>query len=660
MKYRNVLLVAGTVSVSALLWCCVAPPKGSEGSGAKTGAKLGFVGEPKNGDQVPANQYIVVDQFGYRPEMQKVAILVDPQAGWNEKDEYKPGDKLEVRRWSDGSVAYSGAPKPWKNGEVQRTAGDRGSWFDFSEVKEDGAYFVFDPKSGFRSFRFEINKDVYRDVLKAAQRMFYFNRANFAKQKPFACVKDKCWLQGVDYMGPGQDKEVHSLKDKTNAKTARDLSGGWWDAGDTNKYVTFTESVMHQLLSAYEEHPAPFTDDFNIPESGNGLPDLIDEIKLELDWLVKMQPADLGGGALIKMGNIEHGDPVPEESKFPRYYYPEPCSSSTITLASVFSHAALVLRKFDKLKGFAEDLGRRAQLAWTYYGSHPKSDACDDGTIKSGDADRSLKEQDAIAVVAGVYLFALTGDKQYEEFVKKNHGLTRPFSEDRWSVYDPDQGDALLFYTTLPNADAELKKAILERKTSQFKSVDIYGFKPDLDLYRAFMRQDSYHWGSNQPRANFGNTNYDLLQYKLVSGEDEASERERVAGIVHSFHGVNPMQLVYLSNMSAYGAEQSANEIFHTWFRDKDKHWDSAKDSEFGPAPGYVPGGPNQSYCQGNKPSEHKCAESRLKKQPAQKAYLDFNTAWEPQTEHDKSWEITEPAIYYQASYLKLISKFVD
>ncbi len=44
---------------------------------------------------------------------------------------------------------------------------------------------------------------------------------------------------------------------------------------------------MHQLLTAYAEHPAAFTDDFNIPESGNGLPDLIDEVKWEVDWLKK-------------------------------------------------------------------------------------------------------------------------------------------------------------------------------------------------------------------------------------------------------------------------------------------------------------------------------------------------------------------------------------
>jgi endoglucanase len=645
------------LSVLAIaLQSCLTPP-GYKPAAANL-ATPKFVGEPKNGNEVPENRYLVVDQFGYRPDMKKVAILVDPQVGWNASDEYVPGDTLELRRFDDGGVVMSGTPQPWRNGDTQVSSGDRGSWFDFSAVTTAGSYFIFDRKNGVRSVKFDIDKDVYRNVLKAAVRMFYFNRSNFAKAKPFACVGDKCWLQGVDYMGPGQDKEAHSVLDRDNDKTARDLSGGWWDAGDTDKYTTFTYSVMHQLLTAYEENPRPFTDDFNIPESGNGLPDVIDEIQYELDFLKKMQAADLGGGALVKVGNVDYGDPVPEESKFKRYYYPEPCSAATVTLAGVFAHAALTLSKFDRLKDYAEDLRKRALSAWAYYGSHPKSDACDDGTIKSGDADVPLSDQDARAVVAAIYLYALTGDKQLNTFIDQNRGSTRPFKEDRWSIYDAAEGDAFLFYTTLPNADPELKKTILDRKELQWKTLDFYGMKPDKDLYRAFMREDSYHWGSNNPRANFGSTNYDMVQYKLLTGAQADGARDRAAGILNSFHGVNPMQLVYLSNMSFYGAERSCNEIYHTWFRDGDKRWDSAKDSELGPAPGYVPGGPNKSYCATDK--DHKCYRSEFRKQPAQKAYMDFNTSYEPTRDYDMSWALTEPAIYYQAAYVKLLSKFVE
>lgn len=609
---------------------------------------------------VELQQYIVVDQFGYRPKMKKVAVLVDPEVGFNAKDSYLPGPELQVKRWSDGGVVLSGPTQLWNQGEVDKSSGDKGSWFDFSALEEPGLYYVFDPKNSVRSYPFEIATNVYENVLKTALKMFYFNRANYEKKAPYACVGERCWTQGVDNMGPGQDGEARSVTDRENPKTARDLSGGWWDAGDTNKYVTFANDAFHQLLTAYEERPAAFTDDFGIPESKNGMPDLIDELLVEVAWLKKMQPADLNGGALIKMGNAEYGDPVPEESKFKRFYYPEPCSSATITIAGMFAHAAMVFRRFESLKPLANDLARRAERAWKHYDANPKSDACDDGTIKSGDADRSLAEQAQTAVTAAVYLFAATGQQLYSDYVKQHHGVTRPFQEDRWSVYDQSQGDALLFYASLPNADAATKKAIVERKVTQSNSVEIYKFRPELDLYRAYMRPDSYHWGSNNARAGFGNTNYDLLQHKLASQADAPSFMERAAGILHSFHGMNPMRLVYLTNMYADGGDKCADEAYHTWFRDGHPKWDNARTSELGPAPGYVTGGPNKNYCEGQDEKEHNCTRSPLREQPAEKVYLDTNKSWEPESYFDKSWELTEPAIYYQASYVRLLSKFVD
>lgn len=619
------------------------------------------VGLPEGqGRDVTLQKYIVVDQFGYRPELRKVAILVDPQAGWNAADTYVPGPELEVRRWADGQTVLRGAPTPWNGGALDDTAGDRGAWFDFSAVKEPGLYYVFDPKHNVRSHPFSIDRDVYRGVLRTAFRAFYFNRANFEKKPPHSCVGRRCWSLGADNVGPGQDREARSVTDRENPKTARDLSGGWWDAGDTNKYVTFSNDAVHQLLTMYEERPHVFGDDFGIPESGNGVPDLIDELLVELEWLKKMQPADLKGGVLIKVGNAEYGDPVPDQSRLRRYYYPAPCSSATIVLAGQFAHAALVLSKFPRFRELARDLGSRARAAFAHYRDNPKSDACDDGTIKSGDADRSLREQEQIAVTAAIYLYALTGEATYGEHVKKHYRITRPFEDELWSVYDQSQGDALLYYARLPNADPAVAKEILTLKRSLIDRVDAYRFRPELDLYRAYMRPYSYHWGSNNARAAYGNTNYSVIHHGLVPEPERQTFLERSAGLLHSFHGVNPMQLVYLTNMYADGAEASADEAYHTWFRDKDPKWDNARTSELGPAPGYVTGGPNKNYCEGQDPKEHACARSPVRDQPPEKAYIDSNTSWDPADPYDKTWELTEPAIYYQASYLRLLSKFVD
>jgi hypothetical protein len=612
------------------------------------------------GSAVTLQRYIVVDQFGYRPELTKVAVLANPERGWNAADEYVPGDQLEVRRWNDGNAVFEGAASVWNEGAIDETAGDRGAWFDFSELREPGLYYVYDPANDVRSHPFSIADDVYADVLKAAMKMFYFNRANFEKKAPHACVGDKCWLHGPDYLGAGQDAEARSVEARLQPGTARDLSGGWWDAGDTNKYVTFSNDAFHQLLTAYQEHPAAFGDDFGIPESGNDLPDLIDEVLVEFRWLKKMQPADLDGGVILKLGNVDYGDPLPEQSEFPRFYYPKPCSSATISLASEMAHAAVVFKRFPVLAVETQDALLRAERAWNHYSKTEKNTECDDGTIKSGDADRSLEQQQATAVTAAVYLFAATRDLKYDRYVVEHHASTRPFEDDHWSVYDQSQGDALMYYTTLPAAHQQTKAAILGRKLELAKSVDYFGFEATSDLYLAYMRPSTYHWGSNNARAAIGNTNYDLVQYAVIPEAERSRFARRAEGMMHSFHGVNPMQLVYLTNMYAFGAEASADEAFHTWFRDGDPTYDNARASKLGPAPGYVTGGPNQFYCKDQDPKVHACATSPVRDQPPEKAYFDSNTAWEPGNPYDKSWEITEPAIYYQASYVRLLSKFVN
>ena len=611
------------------------------------------------GNEVPVQRYIAIDQFGYQPSMTKVAVLVDPVRGWNASDEYTPGSSLEVRRWADGSVAFSSRVTPWNGGQVDAVSGDRGSWFNFTKLEEPGLYYVFDPERQVRSHPFEIAEDVYVKVLKTATRTFYFNRANFEKKAPFACVGDRCWAQGVDYLGPAQDGAARSVLDRENQKTARDLRGGWWDAGDVNKYVTFSGEAVHQLLSAYDERPEAFTDDFGIPESGNGIPDLIDELLVELAWLKRMQPDDLGGGVLPKLGNVDHGDPLPEASRMPRYYYPAPCSSATISLAGELAHAAAVLRNVPGQQEYAHDLVQRAERAWQHYNAHPKSDACDDGTIKSGDSDKSLHEQEQMAVTAAVYLLSVTGKGEYAEFVSEHYLRTEPFESDTWSTYRHSQGDALLYYTHLEQASGSVASAITQRKRTHAESIDIYRFRPQFDLYRAFMRKGFYHWGSNEVRSAVANTNLDLLVHRLTKQSDEvASTRDRAAGLLHSFHGVNAMQLVYLTNMYAVGGDACADEAYHTWFRDGDPRWDNARSSTAGPAPGYVTGGANADYCKGQ-PSDHACTRSPIREQPPAKAYIDSNTGWDPKSPYDKTWELTEPSIYNQAGYVRLVSKFV-
>jgi endoglucanase len=588
-------------------------------------------------------RHILIDQFGYRTADVKVAVIRNPKVGYDRADTYAPGSTYQIRRIPDDTVVFSGPPVAWKKGAVQSSSGDQGWWFDFSGLRTPGRYVVYDSDRKRRSASFSIDDDVYNKVLQAAVHMFYYQRAGVAKRPPFA---DKCWADDAAYLGPNQDSQAHDVTDPTNYTKRRDMSGGWSDAGDTNRYVTFAVQPVHQLLTAYAQNPGVFPDNWNIPESGNGIPDVLDEVRWETSWLKKMQFTD--GGVALKIGERQYAKASPPSADRTFRYYVPACTSATIAAAGMFAHAAHIYSRFASLAGEVEDLKARAIKSWNLYQSTPARQIhCDTGAIHGGNADWSADDQAASSVVAAVYLSAITGSPVYHDYVKAHYRETRPYHDFGWTRYSPEQGDALLFYTTLDGADPEVKRQILADKSRDVTAGNkVYGFNPDDDLYRAFLHDEQYHWGSNNPRANYGSANLDVPAYGLSGKADPAGFRLRALEILHYFHGVNPLAMVYLTNMYSLGVTHCANEIFHTWFQPYTR-WSDAKTSECGPAPGYVPGGPNRNAAASGVPAW----VSPPVGQPPQKSYRDWNGP-------DASWAVTEPGIYYQSAYVRLLAAF--
>jgi len=611
---------------------------------------------PPNGSgaasSISLNAHLLIDQFGYRSSDPKVAVVRNPHVGFDSADTFSPGTTYQVRKADDGTVAFSGAINPWNGGAVQDSSGDNGWWFDFSTVNTTGTYFVYDVDRQVRSATFSIAAQPYANLLKAAMRMYFYQRAGSssgggAKQPPYA---DPCWADTPAYVGPNQDTQTHDATDQANASKVRDLSGGWFDAGDTNKYVTNATTPVHQLLSAYQENPAAFTDDFNIPESGNGTPDLIDEVRYETDWIKKMQySAD--GSVALKVGSLGYprADP-PSSDTSPRFYVPS-CTSATISAAGMLAHAAYVYGGIPSLVSEAADLRNRAIKAWNnYQGIVQKQEQCDTGIVKAGAADWSTADQESEAVVAAVWLFAVTDDQAYNTYVKNNYKNTRPYNDAGWSRYQPQQGKALLFYTTLPQADSTLKAGILADKLSDVNAGNqIYGFSASDDLYRNYLHDAQYGWGSNQTRGNYGNTNVDVANYGIAVSSTTPFIT-RALETLHYFHGVNPFAKVYMTNMSPYGATSSLNELYHTWFWPGTK-WADAKTSQCGPAPGYIPGGPNPHAVENGVPASVVPPAG----QPPQKSYRDWNGT---PADTQASYAVTEPGIYYQSAYVELLAQF--
>ncbi len=595
-------------------------------------------GQPEDDpdEAVPGDPHYKVDQFGYLPDEPKVAVISQAQWGQFAPDDFTPGGTLEVLSYPEGAVLLSGSPQAWGGGSVDSLNGDMGWWFDFSELAEPGRYRLHDPDNGLYSHVFRIDDDVYRGALVAASRSYFYQREAFAKEEPWA---DARWTDEAAFTKDASARYVH---EPDNAALERDVSGGWMDAGDANKYVNYVEQVIHVLLASYRESPEVWGEDHGIPESGNGVPDLLDEIAYEIAWLQRMQDDD--GGVFIKAGDDDFYQGSPPSSHDHQRYYDRKCSSSTINLASTFAHTALVFRDVSELEESAEELEQAAVAAWDWYQANPRSADCDGLDIMSSDSDMDLDEQARVEVQAALWLYALTGDESYHQHFQRYYQLFWQLAWDWWAPYWLADEEAALFYTTLPGAEPSVVAAILASKAGSLAMYpEFYGWSAADNLYRVAMPDWSFHWGHNQVRANTGTLNTNTILYGLDPANDQ-SYRQRALDLLHWFHGVNPLGKVMLSNMEDDGAEDSVTEFYHLWFADGGA-WDSTLDGP-GPAPGYLVGGPNADYSGGVSPPLG---------EPPEKCYADFNGG-----SPDNSWEVTENSIYGQAAYLRLLASFAS
>ncbi|HEY4102430.1 MAG TPA: cellulase N-terminal Ig-like domain-containing protein, partial [Polyangiaceae bacterium] len=90
----------------------------------------------------PLSKFIVVDQFGYRPDAEKIAVVRDPQTGFDAGDSFTPGKTYALIDAVSQKQVYSAAATAWNGGMTDATSGDKAWWFDFSSVNTPGTYYV--------------------------------------------------------------------------------------------------------------------------------------------------------------------------------------------------------------------------------------------------------------------------------------------------------------------------------------------------------------------------------------------------------------------------------------------------------------------------------------------------------------------------------------
>jgi hypothetical protein len=617
---------------------------------------------------------IVVDQFGYPTTARKIAVIRDPQIGYDTMAQLTAGALYDLVDSATGAVVHTGEPTPWNDGAIDAASGDRAWWFDFSKITTPGRYRVTDRTTGAKSAEFSISDAAYRDVLKRAVKTFYYQRAGAAKLAQHA---DAAWADGASHLGPGQDPQSQPWPGakplmKPADPTVRDLRGGWYDAGDYNKYTSWTARNIIVLLNAYEENPQAFGDDVGIPESGNAVPDLLDEVKWGLDWLVRMQTAD---GSVLCIQALASASP-PSAARGPSFYGP-PTTSASLMAAAAFAYAAKIYsaRPEPGLKSFAADLAARSQKAWAWSQAHPSvlywnnDEAKQPGSkgLAAGQQEMTEAERALATFEAALRLYDISPDPALKAYLEtKTETLLPEWGATMWEV---DRQDAQLHVTRTsglaPALTRKTLNAFLMRTAPQAQT--FAALMKTSDPYRSPI--SDYTWGSNKAKAMQARI-YQLIA-AYAPGEAVRSAASAAAlDYLHYLHGVNPLGLVYLTNMRDAGAEHSATTMFHAWFA-KGTRWEKVGQGRPGPPPGYLVGGPNPSYsldgcCTAPKTfGQDRCwsraAAALCEKpfapptgQPPAKSYLQFNDGWPA-----NSWAVSEPSTSYQAYYIRLLAAFV-
>lgn len=374
---------------------------------------------------------------------------------------------------------------------------------DFSKVQKSGSYVIAVPGAG-TSFSFRIADDVHHDVAVASLKGFYYQRSDEPLDEQHAGK----WHRPAGH--PDTHVLVHpsAASKERPAGTVLSSPGGWYDAGDYNKYIVNSGITMGTLLSAYEDLPKYWSSlKVNIPESGDALPDLLNEALYNLRWMLTMQDLH-DGGVYHKCTNaVFDGMVMPGVTKAPRYVV-QKGTGAALDFAAVMAQAARIFKPLEKYTpGLADSCLRAAEQAWQWAERNPdvrysqrEINPVHEPDILTGEyGDRNFRDE---TLWAAAELFVTTGNRKYFDAVSAQKSI--PAGLPGW----PNVG-MLGYYTllrhqkALPSYTAPLTKAM---KDSVVRLADGYILNTARNAFGTIMGQSvrDFIWGSNSVAANQG------------------------------------------------------------------------------------------------------------------------------------------------------------
>jgi len=408
------------------------------------------------------SEQIIVDQIGYRTTADKWFMIADPRTGQNSSITYNAGTSVILRR-SDNTNAMTITLSLFNSGVEYAPAGDVVWQGNFSSFTTPGTYRIYDPTNDRQSYDFDIGDDIYNRILKATVKSYYYQRCGTAITSTYGGT----WTHAACHT---TTQQAAHLWDGSDLGQPRTITGGWHDAGDYRKYVTFTSDTLWDLMHAAEWYSTRFDDALGIPESGNGVPDFLDEVKYELDWLLKMQRADgaLFSGAFVTTNgsNPGQGDPSTENTV---YWYANVSTAATGTGAMAFALGSRLLGAYGTYSSYAVTLRTAAENAWAFLQANPTNLQYNHTGFTNANANRDAAEDLRLRVAAAAELYHLTGNTTYRTYFDAHYN--DPATAESWGHQPITSGyfetgasgtlqRAMVSYCLAPGATASIATTI--------------------------------------------------------------------------------------------------------------------------------------------------------------------------------------------------------
>ena len=536
--------------------------------------------DPNEGEALPG---IRINQLGYAPKLPKEVAVT------------KAGDYVLTAEDGGTVKAFSDVlPKE------DAASGDTVALLSLGELAP-GRYTL---AGAGESRSFTVAERPWREVTNALIKGLYYQRCDELKEEHAGVYcHPACHTKEVEEwrrpepplpkdrpLPPWFPKDLPPLEEPLGeAPKPRRIAGGWHDAGDFGKYVGPGAVTVGHLLYAWKLFPAGCGDELGIPESGNGIPDILNEARFELAWILQMQRSD---GAFYHKLTTERFAAfiMPEEDEMPEYLSPiSRCATGDAVAALAL--AARVYRPYDA--AFADDCLAAAKRGWQWLAEHADNRPYRNpmGLMTGWYGDGSDRDE---RFWAACELFAATGETMYREAAEGFCREGRKLTQFGWTdvsglgalccLFDLREAAGAVLYD-------DLKEAFLRRSEWALLTVKASGYGTAIPATR-------YEWGSIL--TSMGNAMAMIMNTLLTGRED------MLCGAIGQLDYALGRNAMDLSFITGYGERQI---MFP-------HHRPSAADGIEAPVPGLISGGPNNR-------NNYPWVKERLAGVPAAKCFLD-------------------------------------